>query len=227
MCSLSEITRQFEQSPFGPLSDHMAKVKECVALVEPMISFLRQGDYNGLQAMTEQVFKLEHEADMVKDEIRQCIPKSFYLPIYRGDLLAYLKLQDGMADAVEDVAAVITIKRLEMPEAIAEDVANYTHKVLKVCNLLFKCTDQIVELTELDFNGGPRAREILELVSDADRAEWEADKTQYVLAQKLFALEDELRATDIFLWSHAFRELGKLANNADKTGERLRRMLVK
>ncbi len=222
-----DIVRQFEESPFGPLSQHMAKVKECVDLVEPLFTFLRQGDYDGLQAVTEQVFKLEHDADKVKDEIRRCIPKSFFLPIFRGDLLAYLKLQDGMADAVEDVAAVITIKRLVMPDSIAGDVLDYVRKVLKVCNSLFKCTDQVAELTEQDFNGGPRAREILELVAYADRAEWEADKTQYVLAQKLFALEDELRATDIFLWSHAFRELGKLANNADKTGERLRRMLVK
>jgi len=224
---LTTIAKQFEQSPFGPLSQHMAKVKECVGLVEPMFNFLRQSDYEGLQAVTEQVFKLEHEADGVKDEIRQCIPKSFYLPIYRGDLLAYLKLQDGMADAVEDVAAVLTIKRLRMHEAIAEEVMDYVHKVLTVCNLLFQCTDQVAELSEHDFTGGPRARQILDLVTQADRAEWEADKSEYVLAQKLFALEDEIRATDIFLWSNAFQQLGKLANNADKTGERLRRMLVK
>lgn len=221
------IADQFDKSPFGPLSQHMSKVKECVALVEPMFTFLREKDYEGLQAVTEQVFKLEHEADEVKDEIRSCIPKSFFLPIFRGDLLAYLKLQDGMADAVEDVAAVLTIKRLEMHEAIAEEVMDYVQKVLAVCHYLFQCTDQVAELTEHDFTGGPRSEQILDLVARADRAEWEADKSEYVLAQRLFALEDEIRATDIFLWSHAFQELGKLANNADKTGERLRRMLVK
>ena len=55
--------------------------------------------------------------------------------------------------------------------------------------------------------------------------EWEADKLQYRLAQKLFALEDEMKPTDIFLWSGVFQELGVLANSADKTAERLRRML--
>ena len=48
---------------------------------------------------------------------------------------------------------------------------------------------------------------------------------QYQLAQKLFALEDDIRATDIFLWSDVFKELGALANHADKTADRLRRML--
>ncbi|MHC4444753.1 MAG: DUF47 family protein, partial [Planctomycetota bacterium] len=59
------------------------------------------------------------------------------------------------------------------------------------------------------------------------QAEWESDKAEFDLAQKLFALEDEIKATDIFLWSQIFQELGKLANHADKTAERLRRMLNK
>ena len=63
------------------------------------------------------------------------------------------------------------------------------------------------------------------MLAEAEQAEWEADKLQYQLAQKLFAREDEMKATDIFLWSGVFRELGALANHADKTAERLRRML--
>jgi len=81
-----------------------------------------------------------------------------------------------------------------------------------------------VDLKERDFRG-PKGREILRLVVDAEHAEWEADKAQFALAQKLFSLEDEMKATDIFLWSNCFQQLGKLANHADKTAERLRRML--
>lgn len=217
---------RFRESPFVPLNAHMQKVRECVALVEPMFESLRKRDYEGLQALTHQVFKLEHEADTIKDEIRQRIPKSFYLPIYRGDLLAYLKLQDAIADSVEDLGAILTIKRLELPAALADDVMGYVRAVLAVCELLFGCTDHLADLVSDDF-GGEKAQQIFELIAQADRAEWKADKVQYLLAQKLFSLEDEIRATDIFLWSHAFQELGTLANHADKTGDRLRRMLVK
>ena len=37
---------------------------------------------------------------------------------------------------------------------------------------------------------------------------------------------NKMKATDIFLWSYVSRELGRLANHADKTAERLRRMLA-
>jgi len=216
---------RFEESPFGPLGEHMRKVKECVALVEPMFQRVREKDHEGLKGITHDVFKYEHEADEIKTEIRCRIPKSFYLPIYRGDLLAYLKLQDDMADSVEDLGVLLTLKHLCMPEPIVGDIMELLKRVLVVCEHLFQCTDQLASLVEADF-GGPRTDEILELVAKAEHAEWEADKAQYSASQKLFALEDEIRATDIMLWSHVFQQLGKLANQADKTAERLRRMLA-
>ena len=216
---------RFEESPFGPLNQHMFKVRECVSLVEPLFQRVRDQDFAGLKELTQQVFKLEHEADQIKNEIRRRIPQSFYLPIYRGDLLAYLKLQDDMADSVEDLGVLLTIKNLSMPEAIVEDIMELVRHVLTVCEYLFQCTDKLASLVEADF-GGERCREILDLVAKAEHAEWEADKAQYHAAQTLYALEDEIRATDIMLWSNVFQQLGKLANHADNTAERLRRMLI-
>ena len=215
---------RFEISPFGPLSDHMAKVKECVALVMPMFDCVLARDDESLRRLTEQVFKTEHEADQIKNEIRRRIPRTFALPIFRGDLLAFLKLQDAIADSVEDIAVTLTIKPLRLPQSLADDVQAFVRQVLAVYEELYEASDRLKELTEQDF-GGQRCEQLLEILANAEHAEWEADKLQYRLAQKLFALDDEMKATDIFLWSGVFQELGGLANHADKTAERLRRML--
>lgn len=217
---------RFQHSPFERLSQHMAKVKECVALIAPMFDCVKSQDYEELPRLTERVFKTEHEADIIKNDIRRDLPMIFSLPVYRGDLLAFLKLQDDIADSVEDVAVLLTIKNLPLPEPIANDVLAHVSCVLAVCEHVFKVTDQLRELVKEDF-GGRRAEQILELVADAEHAEWEADKSQYRLARRLFALEDQMRATDIFLWSRVFQELGRLANHAEKTAERLRRMMTK
>jgi uncharacterized protein Yka (UPF0111/DUF47 family) len=63
------------------------------------------------------------------------------------------------------------------------------------------------------------------MVAEVETREWEADRLQYTLSQQLFALEEELKPTDIFLWFRVYGELGQLANFAEKTGDRLRRML--
>ena len=218
------VFNRFESHPFEPLSEHMDKVKECVALVSPMFACALGEDYDALRRLTEQAFKAEHEADEIKDEIRHRIPRSFALPVYRGDLLAYLTLQDSIADSVEDIAVTLTIKKLKLPESLADDVRALVDQVLVVCDELCKASGHLKDLTEDDF-GGRRCKEILDMLAKAERAEWEADKLQYSLAQQLFALDDEMKATDIFLWSGVFQELGRLANHADKTAERLRRML--
>jgi hypothetical protein len=215
-----------QQSPFEPLAEHMERVRVCVDLVLPMFECARAGDYDRLKELTEQVFKAEHEADEVKQEIRRTIPRAFSLPVFRGDLLAYLHVQDDLADTAEDLAVQLTIKKLKMPEALADDVLDYVRQVLTTCERLYEATGQLMELAEADFGGEPAER-VLEIARQAEHEEWVADKMQYKLAQRLFALEDELKPTDIFLWSGIFQNLGALANHADKTAERLRRMLAR
>jgi predicted phosphate transport protein (TIGR00153 family) len=146
--------------------------------------------------------------------------------VFRGDLLAYLHVQDDLADTAEDLAVQLTIKKLKLPEVLADDVLDYVRQVLATCERLYEATSRLRELAEADF-GGELAERVLEITRQAEHEEWVADKMQYKLAQRLFALEDELKPTDIFLWSAIFQNLGALANHADKTAERLRRMLAR
>jgi predicted phosphate transport protein (TIGR00153 family) len=215
----------FAASPFEPLRQHMDKVKETVDLVRPMFERVEEEDFSGLEQITKRIFKLEHEADVIKNEIRQTIPQQFFLPVYRGDLLGYLKLQDDIADAVENLAVVLTIKKLTLPPAISEAMFSYVSKVLEVYQHVYDIARMLRELSATGLEGD-MVGEVLEKVQEAERAEWEADKIQFQVARKLFALEDELKATDIFLWSRVSMTLGKLANYAEKTGDRVRRMLV-
>ncbi len=161
---------------------------------------------------------------MIKDDIRQTIPKRFFLPVYRGDLLGYVKLQDDMADSVEDVAVLLTIKNLALPAALVEPTFQYVGKIEEVCRKTCAIADFLPTLVAGDM-GGTEADEALAKIADVEKTEWEADRLQYTLSQKLFALEDEMKATDLMLWFRVFGELGQLANFAEKTGDRLRRML--
>ena len=222
-----DIAEMFRKSPFEPLRHHMGKVKECVALVVPMFECVRDGDHAKLEDLARRVFKAEHEADEIKNEIRRTIPTTFFLPVYRGDLLGFLKLQDDMADAVEDLAVLLLIKKLHLHEAIREDVLNLTHMVVSVCEILYRATDELELLAENGGFEGGAVEKLFALVGQAEHREWECDKAEFDLARKLFALDDEMKATDILLWSRVFMELGALANYAEKTGDRVRRMLTK
>ena len=145
---MSLIRDLFRASPFEPLRYHMKKVMECVAFVSPMFEAVRDGNYSELQEIARKVFKVEHEADIIKDDIRQTIPKRFFLPIYRGDLLGYLKLQDDMADSVEDIAVLMTIKNLTLPGPMIEPTFEYVAKVENVCGQTRAIADYLPTLVE-------------------------------------------------------------------------------
>lgn len=215
-----------KQSPFEPLAEHMRQVRACVALIPKMFDCVRNGEYEKLKGVVADVFKAEHEADKVKAAIRQTIPKAFALPVFRGDLLAFLHVQDDMADTAEDLAVQLTIKQIALPAAMADDVTEYVGQAIRVCEKLYEALDLLREFDEADFTGS-RGERVMDLIGEAEHEEWVADKMQYTLAQKLFALEDEIKPTDIFLWSQIFQNVGALANHADKTAERLRRMLAR
>jgi len=221
---MTTIEKLFRESPFEPLRRHMQAVMVCVDLVKPMFKAVRDGNHKELQSLAKKVFKAEHKADTIKDDIRQAIPKRFFLPVYRGDLLGYVKLQDDMADSVEDVAVLLTIKKLVLPAELVKPTLQYADKVTDVCRGMSVLSDYLPKLVECDLVG-PEAEKALKMVADVELLEWEADRLQYSVSQGLFALEDEMKATDIFLWFRVFGELGQLANFAEKTGDRLRRML--
>ncbi len=223
---MSKIVEMFRESPFAPLRHHMDKVMECVAQVGPMLERVRDGDAAGLDKLARASFKLEHEADIIKDKIRQTIPKSFFLPVYRGDLLGYLAIQDNMADTAEDLAVMLTIKKLVMPETLTGRVFEYLDKILWTCQKANDVSQELTVLVESGF-GGKAVDRLLGMVATTEKAEWEADRKQYDLSKALFALEDDLRATDIFLWFRVFGLLGELANHAEKSADRVRRMLAK
>ncbi len=214
----------FKVSPFEPLRHHMAVVMECVDLVEPMFEAVRNGRYDELDELAKKVFKIEHKADIIKDDIRRIIPKRFFLPVYRGDLLGYLKLQDDMADSVEDIAALLTMKKIVLPQQLTERVTEYVAKIVEVCRRTNAIADYLPTLVEGELMG-EEADRVLNMVAEVEHAEYEADRRQHRLSQELFALEDDLKPGDLFLWFKIFGELGQLANFAEKTGDRLRRML--
>ncbi len=221
---MSAIRDLFRESPFEPLRYHLETVMECVSLVRPMFEAVRDRQYDKLQELAKKVFKVEHDADIIKDDIRRTIPKRFFLPVYRGDLLGYVKLQDDMADSVEDLAVLLTIKQLALPTTLVDATFEYLTKVESACDKTRAIADYLPTLVEGDMVG-EEAERALSMVADVEKTEWEADRLQYTLSQKLFALEDEMKAADLMLWFRIFGELGQLANFAEKVGDRLRRML--
>jgi len=223
---MSILSKLFGKSPFEPLYQHMLKVKVCVDLVGPLIEALISGNREELENIAEKIFKAEHEADLVKKEIRNNLPKGILLPVHRGDILNFLREQDKIADSAEDLAVLVTMRKMTVPEELKECLKNLVARVLKTCETAMIVSSEIKILAETSF-GGVEAHKVMELIEQLKMEEWEADKVQMKLAKKMFSIEGKLDSISVMMWMQIFREIGALANHAENLGDHLNMMLHK
>ncbi len=223
---MSILTKVFGKSPFEPLYQHMLKVNECVNLVKPLMEALLADDQEQVEAIARKIFKAEHDSDIVKKEIRNNLPKGIFLPVNRGDMLNYLREQDKIADSAEDLAVLVTLRNMRVPEELQENLRILVEKVLITCETAMKISSEIKLLAETSF-GGAEAEKVMDSIEELKLDEFEADKAQMKLAKKMFSIEAKLDPVSIMMWMHIFKELGALANHAENLGDNLRMMLHK
>src|ERR1700733_10600633 len=116
------IARLFGKSPFSPLQTHMNKVASCVERLASIFEILHKKDREKIQKLVDELCKLEHEADITKNDIRNHLPKSIFLPIDRGHFLEILALQDSIADKTEDIGILLTLRPLASFNNFKEDL---------------------------------------------------------------------------------------------------------
>jgi len=223
---MSLIKELFGKSPFGSLVEHTKKVHECTKLVRPLIDALIREDYEEVHRLQDQISKLEYEADRVKHVIRENLPRRYFLPVARADLDTFLHCQDMVADAVEDFAVILTIRKTRVhPELVGEFNA-FVEQVLRVGDTLMAAAEELELLAETSFTGA-EANSILERISGLGEEEWKADRMQRKLSQHIYRLEDELGAVTILFYEKMLHALSTVANAAENTGELLRQMIVR
>jgi predicted phosphate transport protein (TIGR00153 family) len=202
----------------------MLKVKACVGLVRPLMDAFLKGEQEKVKDVARKIFKAEHDADMVKKEIRSRLPKGIFLPVARGDILRFLKEQDNIADSAEDLAALLILRKTTVPEELKEKLKIFVGKVLETYEAAMTVSSEIKLLAETSF-GGEEAHKVMELIEQLKLKEWEADKAQMKVARKMFSIEKKLDPVSVMMWMHIFRELGTLANHAENAGDQMRLML--
>jgi predicted phosphate transport protein (TIGR00153 family) len=189
-----------------------------------MFEALTDGDEEKLAAISKDISKIEHRADEIKNEIRDSLPRSIFLPVDRVDLLRVLSRQDSIPDTVENIANLLTLRRTYVPPAWRDPLLSFIDK----CVATFRATHEIYNILKDLFDVGPTEREAEDILAKIDaigQLEWEADKAQFEMLRIMFDMEDDLKPMDIFWWAKIFREVSDLANYSEKSADRIRLML--
>lgn len=220
------IQELFGKSPFGPLVEHTKKVHECVKLVRPLMEALVNQDYDQIHQLQDEVSRIEYEADQVKHEIREHLPRRYFLPVEREELENFLRCQDKIADSAEDFAVVLLIRKTKIHPDLEEEFFDFVDQVLKVSNTLMAAAEDLQNLVETSF-GGAQAKSVLDRIEGLGEEEWKADRMQRAISRKMYDLEGQLDPITIVFYEKILQTLSAIANEAENTGDLLRAMIVK
>lgn len=218
------IAKLFGKSPFAPLQTHMDRVASCVGQLPSLFKSLSEKDEKALQKASEQISKLEHEADLTKNDIRNHLPKSLFLPVDRSALLEILALQDSLADQAQVIALRACLYPLPVFEEIRADFIPFCQKNIEAFWLAREVVKELDELLECSF-GGIEAEKVKGMVEQIAFFEYEADQLEYALTRSIYQAGDKLTQPAFHLWLTLIEDIANLAHLAEKLGNRIRMLL--
>ena len=220
------IARLFGKSPFAPLQTHMDKVSSCIGELPNLFKAFLEQDPMGIQKSSDKISKLEHEADLSKNDIRNHLPKSLFLPLERGALLEILSLQDALADQAEEIArnAALLPVPLELIPEIREDFVALCQKNVEVFRLARQVIKELEDLLECSF-GGIEAEKVKGMVEQIAFHEYETTQIRNRLLKTLYSKGERLPYPAFHLTLTLIEEISNLARLSEKLGNRIRMLL--
>jgi predicted phosphate transport protein (TIGR00153 family) len=150
----------------------------------------------------------------------------YFLSVGRLELSRFLAYQDDVADAAEDYAVVLLLRRTKIPDELKDDFRAFVEQIIAVSEHLLSVADNLSVLAEAAFTG-KEAQDVLTAIDKIGEEEWEADKLERRFAQRFYGMEDKVDPMTIVFLDKYCQTLSQVSNNAEKTAKYLRLIIRK
>ncbi|WP_297421845.1 TIGR00153 family protein [Thermococcus sp.] len=217
----------FAKSPFKPLIKHSEAVLETVETLEKAINAWYNGNYEEMRDLAVEVDRLEDVADRIKEGIRDSLNSKLMMAVSREDVLIYLHMQDKVADAAEDTAKWLLVKKPgAVPDELKAPIIQMGVESIKAAKLVHKAIVQMDRVIESGF----AEKEIAEeygIIHEIESVESKIDGLDTKLMQKVFEMEGSLSWGDGLYILNVARTLSNISDKAKDAAERIRLMMNK
>jgi len=214
----------FGRSPFNLLQSHMDRVHDCVQKVVEIFDAIKAGDYNNIERIASKISKLEHIADITKQDIRNNLSSGTFFSVDRMAILEILSLQDDIADKAEDIGVLLSLKNLPMCDEFKKTFESFIEKNVETFMGAREIIQELKHLFQSSF-GGNEAEKVRHMVDDVAYKEHEVDLLQRQLLKDFFSIAEKLSTPVFYLWLRIFEEVSEISNLSEKLAHRVRAML--
>lgn len=218
------IAKLFGRSPFVPIQQHMELVARCVAKGQALLDAYLVGDQQTVENLAGEIEALEKDADRLKRDIELQLRGGIFMAVERGRLRQIIVVQDSIADKMQNLARLATLRACETPPPFVETFKRFVQINLDTFYAIRKVIDELDELVDAGFSGG-EAQAVVALIRSVSGLEDEADDMQHELLKELFNIEHQLTPGAFFLWTKIFKQVSDLGDRSNRLGNRVRATL--
>ncbi len=223
---ITPFIKLFSQSPLRPLQKHMAVAYETAQALAIFYAETQQLHWVEAKISQQKIIRLENIADDLKRELRTHLPKSLFLPVARGDILAMLSTQDKIANQAKDIAALMLGRQMVIPEPLQVNFRTLLTLSLATCEKAKLAIDEFDELLECGFRGS-ELQFVETMIDELERLEHQTDEIQAILREHLFSIEKSLPPIDVIFLYKLIDFVGALADHAHDVGGKLQILLAR
>jgi predicted phosphate transport protein (TIGR00153 family) len=217
---VSPFLKLFGKSPFRPLFQHMETAFHCTEQLPEFFAATLHGEWEKASIVQSKINELEEKADDYKRDLRLNLPKDMFLPVARTDLLELISQQDFLANETKHIAGLVVARKMLIPECIRHEYLAFLQRCIDAANQAYKAIRELNDLYAAGFAG--REAEIMEeMIEQLHHIEHDTDEMQINLRASMFRHETEWAPVEAIFLYKVVEWTGRLADNAQKIGDRL------
>ena len=215
-----------KKSPFEQLMEHMGKVRECIDILGNGLIEYYKGNYKDFSEITSKVSQIEHEADLIKSNLRNHLPGTLFMPVDKGKFLWALREQDKILDHAEKLAVMLDMRNTKIPKKLQDVFIDHIKLVMKTVKAMEVAVENIKDLVETSFVKRER-EQTKRFIRDVHKFEWEADQKKYDMTKAIYDLEKKLDPMDTYHLLKIADWVDDIADHAENVADWLRSMIAK
>ena len=214
----------FYDSPFIKLKKHADKVKECAWMFKRAVACYVEQDCEEFDQLTEDVAMFESQADALKRNLRNHLPRGIFMPMDKFIFLDCLREQDHVLDDVEEALYWLSFKPMAgIPEELVGDFLHLVDAVIPAIEKLPEMSEQAMAYFK---NSTEENRNKLKsIIRDVYQAEKEADHLEHELKKNAFTLLED--PVEIYHVVRLVEIVGEICDHAQNVSDRMRTMIAR
>ena len=204
----------------------MSKVKECISILGTGLTAYYKGDYKNFSEIAKQVSKIEHEADIIKRNLRNHLPSFVFIPVDKGKFLWALREQDAILDHAEDLSRMLDMRHTKIPKSLQKVFIEHVELVVKTVEAMEGASNNLCDLVETSFVKRER-EQTKEFIYKVHEYEYKADEKKYEMTKEIYKLEKKLDPMDVYHLLKIADWVDDIADHAENVADWLRAMIAK